>query len=161
MSHEEHRRQPTGEEEDGEDEERDIEARTAVEALLALTSPTDYTHHTGLHPYNLMLPTPPTCITSTCYTHYIPALTSPTNCTYHTGLHPQTPLLHTFPYLHTCSPHFCICFPTCWPSPHLLTIPTSHHTGLGTQTHTRFSLLLKYTCLIYPLHRLNSLPSPS
>lgn len=45
MSHEEHH-QP-GEEEDGEDEEGDIEARTAVEALLALTSPTDYTHHTG------------------------------------------------------------------------------------------------------------------
>lgn len=35
-------------EEDGEDEEGDIEARTAVEALLALTSPTDYTHHTGI-----------------------------------------------------------------------------------------------------------------
>nr|XP_053648482.1 zinc finger protein Xfin-like [Cherax quadricarinatus] len=43
MSHEEHH-QP--EEEDGDDEEGDMEARTAVEALLALTSPTDYTHHT-------------------------------------------------------------------------------------------------------------------
>ncbi|XP_042227086.1 uncharacterized protein LOC121869639 [Homarus americanus] len=55
MSHEEH--QP-GEEEDGEDEEGDIEARTAVEALLALTSPTDYTHHTAYEDDYIMEPEP-------------------------------------------------------------------------------------------------------
>ncbi|XP_071541218.1 uncharacterized protein [Panulirus ornatus] len=54
MSREEHH-QP-GEEEDGEDEEGDIEARTAVEALLALTSPTDYTHHTTYEEEYIMQP---------------------------------------------------------------------------------------------------------
>ncbi|KAK8384065.1 hypothetical protein O3P69_016058 [Scylla paramamosain] len=56
MSHEEHRRHSPGEEEDGEDEEQDMEARTAVEALLALTSPTDYTHHTGYEEEYIMDP---------------------------------------------------------------------------------------------------------
>ncbi|MPC08790.1 Zinc finger protein 532 [Portunus trituberculatus] len=56
MSHEEHRRHSPGEEEDGEDEEQDMEARTAVEALLALTSPTDYTHHTGYEEEYMMDP---------------------------------------------------------------------------------------------------------
>ncbi|XP_045617198.1 zinc finger protein 687a [Procambarus clarkii] len=56
MSHEEHH--APGEEEDGEDEEGDIEARTAVEALLALTSPTDYTHHTVYEDDFIMEPVP-------------------------------------------------------------------------------------------------------
>lgn len=48
MSHEEP--QVRGEEGGGtEEEEGDLEARTAVEALLALTSPMDYTQHPGEH----------------------------------------------------------------------------------------------------------------
>lgn len=46
MSHQEHHA-PPGPEDQVEDEEGDMEARTAVEALLALTSPTDYPHHSG------------------------------------------------------------------------------------------------------------------
>ncbi|KAK4317006.1 hypothetical protein Pmani_011907 [Petrolisthes manimaculis] len=46
MSHQEHHA-PPGPEDQVEDEEGDMEARTAVEALLALTSPTDYPHHSA------------------------------------------------------------------------------------------------------------------
>lgn len=46
MSHQEHHA-PPGPEDQVEEEEGDMEARTAVEALLALTSPADYPHHSG------------------------------------------------------------------------------------------------------------------